>query len=117
MKQPLKPHNKRTPGKQSTAFAPGIFIKPSKTREGCFLVLQVESQRQQHIKTERRIVWDGSVQRVKVALDFAAIDIADYQHHMFGDEWDLRDLRHMVAETFRMFVLNARSNLKRIKGQ
>jgi hypothetical protein len=80
------------------------------------LVLQVESQRQKGIKTEKRITWDGSMQRAKVALDFAVIEIADYQHHMYGDEWDLNDLRYMVGETLKMFLANAKAQIKRIKG-
>ncbi len=117
MKQHFKPHNNRIVKKQSTAIAPGISIKPSKTRDGCFLILQIESQRQRHVSTERRVVWDGSMQRAKIALDFATVEIADYQHHMFGDEWDLQDLRHMVQETLMQFVSNAKSNLKKIRGR
>lgn len=117
MRHPFKPNNRRIVKKQSTAIAPGIFIKPSKTREGCFLVLQVQSQCKPNITTNKQVVWDGSMQRAKVAMDFAAVEIAEYQHHMYGDEWDVQDLRRIVKETLRQFVENAGRNISKIKGR
>lgn len=115
--QPFKPNNRRRVKKQSTKFAPGVFIKPSKTTEGCFLVLQVQSQCSPKITTEKKIVWDGSMQRAKVAMDFAAVEVAEYQHHMYGDEWDVQDLRQMVQETLKQFVSNASKNVRVIRGR
>lgn len=116
MLPPFKPHNKRRPMKQSTAKAPGITLRPSKTADGCFLVLQIDSQRQPQISTLRNVIWGGSMQRTKAALDLAAVEIAEHQHHLYGDEWDVQDLRYMVQETLRQFVSNASSNLRKLKG-
>ncbi len=116
MKQPFKPHNKRKPAKQSTSVAPGITLEPSKTPEGRFIVLGLESQRQKHITSKKRIEWDGRIQPFLVKLDFAIVELAEYQHHMYGDEWDVRDLRTMVLETWKQFTMNARTQVRRVKG-
>lgn len=103
----------RVETKQRTNVEPDLRVIPSKTHQGNFFVVRLQSQAKPKMATKQAVRWEGSERDLKELLKAAVVVLAEHQFRMYGDVWDVRELRMLVVDRYNQLISRFKSILQR----
>lgn len=109
-----KPIKNRVEKKQSTNKEPDVRVVPHKTHKKQFFVIELYSQAAKGIGSRRAVIWTGTELGLRQRMEEAIVLLGMHQFDMYGDVWDLSELRVLVWERYKKLIADFKAVMNRL---